>query len=140
MATGTARAGDNGLVMIDVTSAGTTNATLVSSVSTWKFSQDRDFYNTTSMGDSVKTSVAGLANATGSLGGTWDAADNNRYNILGSSVERAVRIYPDYTNNVTTYVYGKAFFSGDFSGGVGDAVKADLTFQAGPTGMYWAHP
>ncbi len=138
MATGTARSGING--MIDDSVAGTSPCRGVSSKASWTWDGSRDTFDTTSMGDTGKTSVLGFANNTGTIDGSWDSADNNFYNIIGSSVERNLTIYPDYTNNATTYLTGKANFSGSMAGGVGDAVKASLTFSAGPTGLTWAHP
>lgn len=140
MASGTPRSGLNGVVMIDASSAGGTNATTQTSVASWTFDMSRDFADTTCMGDQTKSGVPLLANATGSFEGPWDSADSNRYNILGATVQRELKIYPDIVNNATTYVYGRAFFSGSFSGGVTDAVKGNFTFTAGGYGLYWAHP
>lgn len=140
MATGTARSGINAMIMIDESSAGTSPAVGVSSKNAWTWDGARDQFDTTSFGDTGKTSVLGFANNTGTIGGTWDASDNNFYNLIGSTVERNLKIYPDYTNNSTTYLTGKAWFSGSLSGSVGDAVKCDLTYVAGPTGLSWAHP
>lgn len=136
----TPRSGVNGLLMIDTTSGGDTNAVTVTGMASWTFDQSRDFFDTTSCGDTSKNGVPGFPNANGTITGPWDSSDNNRYTILGATSERTMKLYPDVTNNPTTYIYGKAFFSGTFSGGVTDAVKADLTFTAGPTGLQWAHP
>lgn len=147
---GTRRHGINAAIWMDTSSAGTmsagtlaagtANLTLVTSMNTWSFDQSRDFVDTTSFGDTSKNDVAGLSDGTGSIAGQLDFGDNNIWNSLASSTERALMIFPDATNNATTWVAGKAYYSPKYGGGVTASVTRSLDFRAGPTGLIWYHP
>jgi hypothetical protein len=143
---GTRRAGASATIWMDTSSAGTMAATgtvnlaKVTSKASWTINQDRNFVDVTSFEDSSETSVAGFAGASGDFGGFLDFADNLIWNALGSSTERALLIFPDATNNATTYWQCKAFISGTTGGAVDGAVTQTITWQAGPAGGSWVHP
>ncbi len=142
---GTPRHGLNGKIYIDTSAAGTfaagtTNLEVVSSKNSWSLDQSRDFVDTTSFGDTSKTAVAGLPSASGDISGNWDSAGTLIYNLIGGSTERAIVVFPDFTNNVGTYFAGKAFFSVKSAGSTTSAVQFDIHFEAGPTGIAWTHP
>ncbi len=141
----TRRHGINAAVFVDDTSAGTnavgtSTLTQLTSAATWTFDQSRDFVDVTSFGDSSHTDVAGLANAAGSVTGFHDFGGSLIFNAFASSTERGLMIFPDYINNKTTYISGKAFLSPKFGGGVTAAVTEEFDFRAGPTGLTWTHP
>src|SRR5690349_4425801 len=141
----TARHGRNAKIWIDTSSAGTMASSgtadlqLLEGKNTWDLDQAVDFVDTTSFGDSTKTSVAGLPNAAGNISGVFNlgGAGTLINNLIGHSSERAIRIYPDFTNQPGTFYAGKAFFSVKTSGSVTSAVTLDIQFQAGPTGITW---
>lgn len=144
---GTLRHGRNAAIFIDCSAAGTfapgtVNLTQLNGKNTWSFDQTADRVDVTAFGDSSKTTVAGLPNAEGDVSGAWDSSGSGTlvYNIIGASTERAVQIYPDYTNNKTSYISGYAFFDVKSGGGVTSAVSLDIHFTAGPSGMTWTHP
>lgn len=138
---GTPRHGRNAVIMIDTSAVGTLVPSASSAAkNTWSFDQSVDFVDVTAFGDTAKNSVPGLPNATGSLQGNWDSADNNIYNLIGSTVERRCYIYPDLTNNATSYIAGKMFFSVKSGASTTTAVSFDLDFTAGPSGAGWIHP
>lgn len=120
--------------------AGTANLTAISSKNSWSFDQSRDFVDVTSFLDTSKSSVAGLPNASGDISGFIDFADTGVYNIIGSTTERAIMLWPDWSNELTTFIWGKAFFSAKTGGSTTTADTLDVTFQAGPSGMGWTHP
>lgn len=126
--------------MIDTSSNGSGEARAISSKNGWTFDSSRDFVDTTAFQDTTKSAAPGLANATGTISGFMDFADNAIYNIIGSSVERKLYIYPDFTNNSSLYIAGKAFFSGKASGTTTSIVSFDLDFNAGSSGIGWVHP
>ena len=64
--------GKNGRVYLATT--GTAAAASIGNVSDWGFSGAKDQVETTSMGDSNKTYVAGLKDVKGTLAGFWDSA------------------------------------------------------------------
>lgn len=123
-------------------SVGTTQLLRIDGVNSWSFDQSRDFVDTTSFGDTSKTNVAGLPNASGDLGGLWNTVGNGTLisNLFGASAERGILVLPDVTNNPGWYFSGKAFFSPKSSGSVTTAVTLDLHFEAGPTGITWTGP
>lgn len=143
----TPRHGRNAAIFVDVSTAGTMavgTSTLVqiNGKNQWTFDQTPDFVDVTSFGDSSKTNVPGLPNANGDISGNWDSAGSGTqiYNVINSTVERGIMIFPDFTNNVTSFISGKAFFGVKSGGGITSAVSFDLHFEAGPTGMNWTHP
>lgn len=147
---GTRRAAYNATIWIDTSSAGTmpigtlaagtANLSLITSKNSWSFDQSRDLIEVTSFGDTSKTRVAGLADGQGEVTGFLDFADTNLYTALNSSTERGLIIFPDASNNITTFIIGKAFFSPKYAGQETSAVTLDITFAAGPSGMTIQHP
>lgn len=145
----TYRHGRNAQVWIDVSSAGTNAAgtnggscVLITGRNSWSLDQSVDFVDVTSFGDTTKNSVAGLPGASGDVSGHWDTVGVGTllYNLIGASTERAIVIVPDATNNSSTFLTGKAFYSVKWGGSTTDAVNFDIHFEAGPTGLTWTHP
>lgn len=139
MAIGTPRAGTKGRVMVDLTSAGTGSASVVTSKGKWSIDQKVDTFEVTAMEDVNKSYVVGLPDATGTIEGQWDSADNLAYNVIGSTVPRKLYIYPDAVNNVGSYFFGTAYFAAKTDGGVASPVNLAYTWNAaGPCA--WVHP
>lgn len=120
--------------------AGTANLTVLSSATAWTFDQSRDFVDTTVFLATSKSAVAGLSNAIGDITGLFDFAVTGVYNLIGATSERAFMLWPDWTNEAGTFIWGKAFYSAKSGGGVTAADSFDLHFQAGPSGLTWTHP
>lgn len=139
MASGTARAGYRGQVKIDTSSGGSGSAVTISSKAKWTIDQKVDTFEVTSLEDTNKIYVTGLADAQGTIEGFWDSADNNAYNLISSTVARKLYIYPDATNNVGTYFFTTAFFSAKSDGAVNSPVNFSLTWNAASVAA-WVHP
>lgn len=122
------------------TAAGTANLTAISSKNTWAFDQSRQFVDVTAFLATSLSNVPGLPAASGDINGFLDFADTTIYNIIGATSERAIMIFPDWNNELTTFIWGKAFFSAKSGGSTTTADTFDLHFEAGPTGMTWTHP
>ena len=143
----TPRHGRLGRIYVDATTAGTqavgtSTLTLIEGKREWSFDQSVDFVDTTDFGASSKSQVAGLSGSSGDIGGNWDSAGSGTllYNVINATAERGLMIFPDFTNNLTTYISGKAFFSVKSGGSIDSAVSFDLHFEGGPTGLSWTHP
>jgi hypothetical protein len=98
--------------------------------------------DTTSFGDSSKTSVPGLANASADVNGvqSFSGAGSLIKNMTGATLERGFMLFPDITNYNGWYFSGKAFASQKSAGSSSTAVTLDLHFEAGPTGLTWTTP
>lgn len=136
---GTPRAGRNARILVDLSSAGAGQASIISSKNKWSIDQKIDTYEVSAFEDTNKSYVAGLPDAQGSVEGFWDSGDNNIYNVIGSSVARKCYIYPDAVNNITTYFFTTAFFSAKGDGSTTSAVNFALTFAAASVAS-WVHP
>jgi hypothetical protein len=136
---GTPRAGRNARIKIDTSSGGATAAVTVSSKNKWTLDQSVDTFEVTAFEDVSRSYVVGLPDAKGTIEGFWDSADSNVYNLIGSSVARQLYIYPDVSNNATTYFFTTAFFSVKADGDTKSAVNFSLNFAAATPGT-WVHP
>lgn len=139
---GTPRAGRNARILVDTSTSPTSPPTSVPTVTSknkWSLDQSVDTFETTAFEDLSRSYVVGLPNAQGTIEGFWDSADNNVYNVIGSSVARALYIYPDVSNNATTYFFTTAFFSAKEGGDTKGAVEFSLNFAAATPGK-WVHP
>lgn len=117
--------------------AGTANLALITSKNSWSFDQSRDFVDVTAFLATSKSQVAGLPGASGDIQGFYDFSDTNMKNVFTSSTERAIMIFPDFTNEIGTIIYGKALFSAKTGGSTTSADTLDLHFEAGPSGMQY---
>ena len=141
------RHGLNAKIFIDTSSAGTfaggsvaagtANLALVTQKNSWSFDQSRDFVDVTAFLATSKASVPGLAGASGDITGFLDFADTNIKNLYAGTTERAIMIFPDFTNEIGTIIYGKAFFSAKSGGSTTSADTLELHFEAGPSGMQY---
>ncbi len=128
-----------GTMALGTTAAGTGVLNLLRGVTDWTLDWNPDFVDVTSLGDTSKTSLAGLANGSGAINGSWDFTGSGSLvkNILPPTAtsERSLMIFLDITNYGTVFWSGKVNFGMTTSGSASDAVKRDITFQAGPTGL-----
>src|SRR5690348_5903016 len=94
----TADHGRNAAIWLDcstagtMSSAGTANLNRIEGKNSWTSDNSRDFVDTTSFGDSSKTNVAGLPNASIDISGNWDFSGSGSLikNFTGAVSERAV--------------------------------------------------
>ena len=134
--------GRNGALFVDTAASpaaegAASTSTEILYLADWSVEQARDRVEVTSFGDTTKTYVAGLADASGSLNGFIDDSTNTLYQIANGE-PRSFYLYLDATDATTKspvstgkgYWYGMATFDVSSSGSVSDAVKATLNWSA----------
>lgn len=121
---------------------GTSTLTQMYGQNSWTTDTSRDFVDTTSFGDSSKTNVAGLANASGDISGVnnFTGSGSLLKNFVGATAERGFMLFPDITNYNGWYYSGKAYGSQKNAGSSTTAVTLDLHFEAGSSGLTWTNP
>jgi hypothetical protein len=124
----TRRAGRNGRLYINLTSGGT--AEPVAFLNSWTFNQTSERFDVTAFGDSNKTYVAGLPDASGDFAGFWDDATTQTYLAALEGVARKVYLYPDISNAPGVYWWGTAFFDFSAAGSTGGAITMNGTWSA----------
>jgi len=135
--------GRNGALFVDTAAtpaaegAATTSSEILY-LADWSVEQARDRVDVTSFGDSTKTYVAGLADASGSLSGFLDDSNLDLYDLADGEA-RSFYLYVDATSATTKepiagsgkgYWYGLATFDVSSTGSVSDAVKASINWSA----------
>lgn len=120
--------GRSGALYVGLASGSATPQPLVN-LSTWSLDAATDKTDVTAMGDTNKTYVSGLPDASGSFGGFYDDAANQHYTAASDGVARKFYLYPD-TRTPTRYWFGTAIFDYSASGGVGDAVGVSGNWAA----------
>jgi len=120
-------AGKSGRLYVNLTSGGT--AEPITFLKSWSISFSVDNIEVTAMGDSNKTYVAGLPDASGSFAGWYDDATAQTYTAAQDGVARKFYLYP--TNAATTqYWFGTALFDFSVNSGVGDAIDVSGDWNA----------
>lgn len=120
-------AGRNGRVYVAVTSGGT--AAPLPFVATWSINFATDRFEVTAMGDTGKTYVAGLPDASGEFSGFYDDSTAQTYTAAVDGVARPLYIYPSLLNT-GQYWYGTALVDFNVSSSVGGAVEMTASWNA----------
>ncbi len=120
-------AGRNGMLYMNLTSAGT--AEPVAYLNTWALQFATDKIEVTAFGDVTKIYVAGLPDCQGTYAGFYDDATVQMYTAASDGVARKFYLYPS-TSLATQYWYGTAFFDMNVDGTVAGAVAIDGSFAA----------
>jgi hypothetical protein len=92
-------------------------------------SAETEKVDTTVFGDSNKTYVSGLPDASGDFAGFYDTASAQTYTAASDGVARKFYLYPS-TDSVGTFWSGTAFFDFRVEGSTTDAVKLSGSWQA----------
>ncbi len=123
-------------------SSGTANLVQMNGKNNWTADNSRDYIDTTSFGDTSKTSVTGLPNFAVDVSGNWDFSGSGSLvkNFVNSTTERAFILYPDFANYPTWFASGKVNASQKAAGSVSSAVTLELHMEAGSSGMAWTTP
>lgn len=130
--------GRNGAIYIDASAAANGSPSLVAQLADFSIDGARDRVDTTAFGDTVKTSVAGLADASGTINGFYNDASNAIFQIADGS-SRAFYIYVDASSTANMapisgsgkgYWYGRGTFDVSTTTGVADAAKVTLNWSA----------
>jgi hypothetical protein len=122
--------GRNGRIYMAVASGGT--ASPLPFFADWSINFTVDKAEVTAMGDSNKTYVSGLPDASGEFSGFYDDATAQTYTAATDGVARAFYLYPS-TLNTGQYFWGTILPDFSVNGGVGSAVQVRATWNAAST-------
>lgn len=101
----------------------------VSKLNTWTINYSTDQVEVTAFGDSNKTYVAGLPDASGSFAGFWDSGATSTFQTAARDGQsRKMYLYPD--GNSARYWYGDVLLDFSATAGVSAAVQASANFSA----------
>ena len=84
----------------------------------------------TAFGDTVKTYVAGLPDASGSFSGFLDDASAQTYTAAADGLARRFYLYPTTPSATGPYWFGTALFDFNAEADVGDSVKMSGDWSA----------
>lgn len=98
----------------------------------WSMSFTSDKIDVTSFGDSTKTYVVGIADATGEFSGFYDDASNQTYTAAIDGLSRKFYLYPS-SLTPTEYFFGTVFADMNVNGTVAGAVEVSATWNAATT-------
>jgi hypothetical protein len=132
--------GRNGALYADTAATAVTSGVtqLVAQMADYSVDQARDRVETTSFGDTTKTYVAGLADASGTINGFYNDASSAAF-ILADGSTRYFYLYVDSSSTARMapisgsgkgYWYGTGTFDISTTTGVGDAAKVTLNWTA----------
>lgn len=119
--------GRNGRVYLSATTGGT--AVPVASLSSWSMDWSVDQVDATCFGDTSKTYLAGLPDASGAFSGLFDTAGQALLSGAQDGLSRSLYIYPS-TTDTTRYFYGSVFVDASFEGAVDKAISISAKFKA----------
>jgi hypothetical protein len=119
--------GRKGRLYADNSSGATGAAVPIANLNSWSISQATDRTEVTAFGDSTKTYIAGLRDASGDFGGYHDT-DGLLYNMT-DGIARKFYLY-ETTDSVVKYWYGTATFDITTTGTVGGAVEVSGSWAA----------
>ena len=118
--------GRNGRLYAAITSGGTPEP--VAFLNQWSIDFTVDNVDVTALGDTNKTYVAGLPDASGSFSGYFDSATPQLYTAATDGVARGFYLYPDTSE--ATFWSGTALFDFSVSGQVDGAVTISGDWNA----------
>lgn len=98
----------------------------------WSMSFTSDKIDVTSFGDTNKTYVVGIADATGEFSGFYDDASAQTYTAATDGLSRRFYLYPN-SNTPTQYFFGTVFADMNVNGTVAGAVEVSATWNAATT-------
>lgn len=95
----------------------------------WSISFTTDKIDVTSFGDSTKTYVTGIADATGEFSGFYDDASAQTYTAAIDGLARRFYLYPS-SLTPTQYFFGTVFADLNINASVAGAVEVSATWNA----------
>lgn len=103
----------------------------VAFLDSWTMSATTDRVEVTAFEDANKTYVSGKNDAQGSFSGYFDNATEQTYTAANDGERRRMYLYPDATVGTSgPYWFGECFFDFNISGGVGEAVTINGSWNA----------
>lgn len=119
--------GRKGRLYAALASGGT--AEPIAYLNSWSIDSSADRVDVTAFGDNNKTYVAGMADASGSIGGFYDTASAQLYTAATDGIARKFYLYPTLDSE-GQYFFGTAFFDFSISGGTDSAVTVSGSWAA----------
>jgi hypothetical protein len=113
-----------------ISTTGSTAATAVVGLNAWNLDMPTDKVEVSEFGDTNKTYVQGLRDATGAVAGFWDDTSDTLYDASASTDPVNVYLYPSL-DAVTKYFYGKFWVDFSINTGMGQAVQVSANLAAG---------
>lgn len=114
---------------IDINTTGTTYEALACFRS-FTINEPRSYVDATCMGDTNLVYAEGKRDFSGQGEVMVDTDDLDVFTTLRAGGEKTVRIYPDKTNETTTYWSGDVFMSGGITVAVGQPISAQVEIRA----------
>jgi hypothetical protein len=123
--------GRAGVIYMGLTQSGGVSAvaTPVTFLTDWTVNKTTDKVEVTAFGDTNKTYVAGLPDATGDFSGWYDNFTAQTYTAAGDGIPRNFYLYPN-SLVPTDYFYGSILPDFSAAGGVGAAVSIKASWNA----------
>lgn len=119
--------GRRGRVYAGVASGGT--AEPIPFLTGWTIDFSVDKVDVTCLGDSNKTYVSGLPDASGTVSGFYDTETAQFYTASQDGLARKFYLYPD-TSDLTEYFFGTGLFDFSINGAVADGVAVSGNWAA----------
>jgi hypothetical protein len=120
--------GRKGRLYADTSSGANGSAKPIANLNSWSISQATDRTEVTAFGDTTKTYIAGLRDASGDFGGFHDT-DGELYNATDGEA-RKFYLYESSDLASSKYWYGTATFDITTNGTVGGAVEVSGSWAA----------
>lgn len=121
-------AGRNGRVYLGIASSSAAAEPFPYS-NKWTLDAASDKIEVTAMGDSNKTYVGGLPDASGTFSGFYDNATAQTYTAAQDGQARKFYLYPDITAT-TQYWFGTVLVDFSVESGVSDAITTSASWSA----------
>ena len=99
-------------------------------INNWSLNATTDKFEVTAFGDTVKTYVAGLPDASGSFSGFLDDASAQTYTAARDGSARNFYWYPKTPSNTGPYWFGTGLFDFSIETDIGGAVSVSGNFKA----------
>lgn len=127
--------GRNGRVYVGVTSGAAASACAFQA--SWSLNKTTDKQDVTAFGDSNKSYVAGLPDASGDFSGFWDDSTAQTYQAAGDGQNRNFYLYPDISNSPNVYFFGQILVDWSTDAAIAGPVNFKATWNAaGPILQY----
>ena len=106
-------------------------ANVVAEIRSFTFEQTADTIEDTALGDSVRSYVSGLKQASGSIECFWDETDTSGQGALDAGASVTLNLYPEGAESGDTYFSMTALVTGvTINSSFDGMVEASITFQA----------
>ena len=125
--------GRNGALYIDQSANASGSAASVANLNKFQLSQTRDKISTDAFGNTTKTYVVGLADASLSFDGFWDSAGG--LSAVADGLARKFYLYPT-TGDTTKYWFGQMYFDITTSSEVNGVVSVSGSGSAATSVSY----